>query len=144
MNAIALSCIALFCVLGGDLFGMVLRNVLPGHHLNPDAKDVVRLGSGLIGTISALVLGLLIASAKSSFDAQSSQVRQLTASIILLDQQLAQYGSETNAARELMRRQTKALADLIWKEGPLRVSKAEPFEFSGAGQAMNLILVAKD
>ncbi len=85
MSAIALSCIAFVCISGGVLIGMFLRNTLPEHHLSTDAKDVVRLGTGLIGTIAALVLGLLIASAKNSYDTQSTQIKQMTASIILLD-----------------------------------------------------------
>jgi len=82
---------------------MLLRNKLPENHLGSDAKDVVRLGAGLIGTIAALVLGLLIASAKSSFDAQATQVKQLTADVILLDQLLAQYGPEAATVRKLLR-----------------------------------------
>ena len=62
---------------------MFLRRALPGHHLDDDAKDVVRLGTGLIGTIAALVLGLIIASAKSSYDTQSSQVQYMTDRAIL-------------------------------------------------------------
>ena len=65
---------------------------LPGHQLSTEDKDVIRLGTGLIGTIAALVLGLLIASAKNSYDTQSAQVRQMTANIILLENLLAQYG----------------------------------------------------
>ena len=66
--------------------------------MSADTKDVVKLGTGLIGTIAALVLGLLIASANGTFQTQSGQVRQLTADIVLLDQTLAQYGPETNLA----------------------------------------------
>src|SRR6266550_6728502 len=104
MSAIALSCIAFVCISGGVLIGMLLRSTLPEHHLSTDAKDVVRLGTDLIGTIAALVLGLLIASAKNSFDTQSTQIRQLTANILLLDGLLAQYGPETRTARDLLRR----------------------------------------
>ena len=92
MNAIALSCITFVCMSGGALFGMFL----PGHQLSTDDKDVVRLGTGLIGTIAALVLGLLIASAKSSYDTQSTQVTQMTSNVVLLDNLLAQYGPETS------------------------------------------------
>jgi len=81
-------------ILGGSFGGMLLR--LPV--LAEDSKDLVRLGTGVIGTISALVLGLLIASAKTSYDTQRSQVRELTANIILLDRVLAEYGPEANAA----------------------------------------------
>jgi fluoride ion exporter CrcB/FEX len=68
MSAFAISGITFVCIAAGALLGMALRYTLPDHHLNADAKDVVRLGTGVIGTIAALVLGLLIASAKSSYD----------------------------------------------------------------------------
>jgi fluoride ion exporter CrcB/FEX len=79
-------------ILVGALFGALLRKILPDHHLPDGTKDYVRLGTGLIATISALVLGLLIASANSSYDTESSQVRHLTANIVLLDSLLDQYG----------------------------------------------------
>src|SRR5437773_3065953 len=131
MNAIALSCITFACISGGALLGMFL----PEHHLSTDAKDVVRLGTGLIGTIAALVLGLLIASAKSSYDTQSTQIRQMTASIILLDHLLEQYGPETGAARNLMRRGVVVLADRMWRQNSSEVEKAAPFEASAASDA---------
>src|ERR1700751_437730 len=100
MNAIAVSCITFVCISGGALLGMFL----PGHHLSTDDKDGVRPGTGLIGTIAALVLGLLIASAKGSYDTQSTQVTQMTSNVVLLDSLLAQYGPETNDIRNLLRR----------------------------------------
>src|ERR1700751_2166605 len=112
MNAIALSCITFVCISGGALLGMFL----PGHHLSTDDKDVVRLGTGLIGTIAALVLGLLIASANNTYETQSSQVKQLIANIILLDRTLAQYGPETDSIRKLLREAVPVLADRIWNE----------------------------
>jgi hypothetical protein len=68
---------------------MLLRRVLPEHHLSTDSKDVVKLGMGLIGTMAALVLALLIASAKSSFDTQSNEVMEMSADFMLLDRTLA-------------------------------------------------------
>src|ERR1700674_5503026 len=106
-----MSVIAFACVLGGMVLGMFLRNRLPKHHLSGDTKDVVKLGTGLIGTIAALVLGLLIAWANGTFQTQSSQVQQLTADIVLLDQTLAQYGPETNLDRNLLRRRVVSVAD---------------------------------
>jgi len=94
MSALGLSLIAFACIFGTTLLSMFVRNALPEHHLNSDSRDAIRLSMGVIGTMSALVLGLLIASAKSSFDAKSSQVKQITANVILLDQLLAQYGPE--------------------------------------------------
>jgi fluoride ion exporter CrcB/FEX len=92
VSPLAVSLVALFVILGGAFVGTLLRKALPDHHLADDAQDIIRLGAGLIGTIAALVLGLLIASAKSSYDTQSSQVQHLTADVVLLDQLLAQYG----------------------------------------------------
>ena len=79
MSALALSCSIFGLILGGILLGALLRRALPEHHLSKDSQDVVRLGVGLIATIAALVLGLLIAAAKSSFDTQSTQIKQITA-----------------------------------------------------------------
>src|SRR5262249_11111943 len=98
MTPIAVSLVAFAIILAGAFAGTLLRWALPGHHLADDAKDIIRLGAGLTGTIAALVLGLLIASAKSSYDTQSGQVQHLTADVVLLDQLLAQYGPEAHAA----------------------------------------------
>lgn len=67
------------------MLGTYVRKVVSADHLRDDVKDVVRLSSGLIGTIAALVLGLLIASAKNSYDARVTQFKKITADIILLD-----------------------------------------------------------
>ena len=131
MDAIALSGITFVCVSAGALLGMFL----PGHRLSTEDKDVVRLGTGLIGTIAALVLGLLIASAKSSYDTQSTQIRQMTANIIVLDNLLAQYGPEANATRNLMRRGIVLLADRIWRENSSDSAKAVPFAATDTSEA---------
>ena len=96
MSPLLMSVIVFACVLGGAFLGMFLRNRLPQRHLSEATKDVVKLGTGLIGTIAALVLGLLIASANSTFETQTGQVQQLTANIVVLDQTLAQYRAKTN------------------------------------------------
>ena len=82
MSALILSGIIFLLTVGGIFIGTLLRRTLPEHHLNEHARDVVRLGVGLIATIAALVLGLLIAAAKELFDTQTSQVRQITANLI--------------------------------------------------------------
>ncbi len=115
MSSLAISGIIFACVFGGTLFGMILRAVLPEQHLSSEAKDVVKLGMGLIGTMTALVLGLLIASAKSSFDAQRNGVAQLAANIIMLDRALAHFGPEANDAREMLR---ASLADMLQRSWP--------------------------
>src|SRR6516164_1693898 len=103
MSSLAISCIVFACILGGTLLGMMLRTFLPEKHLSGESKDLVKLGMGLIGTMTALVLGLLIASAKSSFDTQRNGLAQLSANIIFLDRILAHYGPEAKESREQLR-----------------------------------------
>jgi hypothetical protein len=116
--------------LGGTFLGALLRRSLPEHHLNEHAQDVVRLGVGLVATIAALVLGLLIAAAKGAFDTQSTQVKRITADLILLDHVLAQYGPEARPIREEMRRTVGPFADRLWREKETNTSG--PFETDGA------------
>src|SRR6202040_2921577 len=122
MNALLISLLVFAIVFGGALLGAVLRPLLSERHLQPDSKDVVKMATGLIGTLAALVLGLLIASAKSSFDLKTNQVRQVTATIILLDDLLAQYGPEAASLRTLLRQSIPPLANRIWREEEIPAS----------------------
>ncbi|MBN9987496.1 DUF4239 domain-containing protein [Rhizobium laguerreae] len=83
--------------------GLVVRGRLPDHHLNAESKDVIRLATAVVGTLSALTLGLLIASAKSSYDNAEVEMRTAAARVLLLDRVMAQYGPETDKARQLLR-----------------------------------------
>ena len=94
MNDLLISLLVFAVLFGGALIGVAVRPFLLERHLQPDSRDVVKMATGLIGTLAALVLGLLIASAKSTYDQKTNQVRQLTATVILLDDLLAQYGPE--------------------------------------------------
>jgi len=107
---------------------MLLRNLLPEHHLDTDSRNIVNLGMALIGTMAALVLGLLIASAKSSYDSQRGEVIQMSANIVQLDRILARYGAETNEAREVLRRTAVSL-DRSWTEGASRSERLDSTEF---------------
>jgi hypothetical protein len=124
VNAFAVASIVLACVFGGALLGMFLRTVLPEHHLSDESKEVVKLVTGLVATLSALVLGLLIASAKGSFDTINESFRQAAAKIILLDRTLAQYGPETKELREQLRTSFKAQIDVLFAKD--RASGATP------------------
>ena len=116
MNPTPVALIVFVCVFGGTLLGMYLRVVMPEHHLSEDSKDVIKLGMGLIATIAALVLGLVIASAKSSFDNQDIAVKHIAAKIMLLDRQLGLYGPETKDSRDLIQRIIAQKIDEVWPE----------------------------
>jgi hypothetical protein len=116
LSPLALSCIIFVLIVGGIFLGVALRRALPKHHLSKDSQEVVRLGVGLVATIAALVLGLLIAAAKSSFDTQSGQVKQITAEILLVDNLLSLYGPEAQPIRQELRTAMGSVVDHIWSE----------------------------
>src|SRR5271170_8252356 len=114
-----ISFVVFACVLGGAVLGMFMRSVLPKHHVNDDSKYIFKLGMGLLATLAALVLGLLIASAKSSFDIKEDEIKEGAAKIILLDRTLRHYGPEADQARATLRRLAASKTDLTWIEnGP--------------------------
>src|SRR5262245_32164526 len=116
MSPLAISAIVFACIFGGALLGMWLRTVLPEHHLSAESKDIVKVGMGVVGTMAALVLGLLVASAKSSYDTQQSELLQMSANVVFLDRVLAHYGPETKEAREMLRGAVVRNLTLIWGE----------------------------
>ena len=118
MKSIWIAVIVFGCVFGAAIVGTLVHGKLPQHHRDGDSKDVIKLVMGLIATIAALVLGLLIASAHTSYDTQESEVRQLAVHVALLDRILAHYGPEAAPARVLLRQVVTADIDRIWpKEG---------------------------
>jgi hypothetical protein len=116
MSSLAVSFIVLAVVFGGAVAGMLLRALLPERHLGPESKDVVKTGAGLIGTMAALVLGLLLASVKSSYDAQKSQFAQMSVKIAVLDRALAHYGPDAKECRETLRVIVARMLAQIWPE----------------------------
>src|SRR5271166_3999820 len=128
----AIGWIVFALVFGSALLAMFVRSALPEEHLSTDSKDVVKLGMALIATMSALVLGLLVASAKSAFDTRSNQLVQASADVILLDRVLARYGPETKEARTVLQRWVATTVDRFWPAGgarPIAVgSGASPVE----------------
>ena len=114
MNSFLVGMMAFAAMFGGSIAGMYLRLPLPNHHLRDDSRDVVKLAGGLIGTLAALVLGLLVASGKGFYDAQSSELTQMSADIVFLDRTLAHYGAETEAVRQNLRKTVVAVLEKSW------------------------------
>jgi hypothetical protein len=127
VSPIAISCIMFACVFGGALLGMILRVALPEQHQNTDSKDALKLLIGLIGTMTALVIGLLIATAASSYATRRSEFTQMSANIVLLDRELAHYGPETKEVRDLLKRAVTRELQLTWAQtGASPRSKFDP------------------
>ena len=108
--------VSFFAVLAGCAIGMTLRVRLPKAHLNAETRDMIRLGSSLLATLTAVLISLTIASAKSSYEKQDAHFRQLAAYLVETDQLLAQYGPEATGMRQLMREAVPAAIDRIWRE----------------------------
>ena len=142
MNALGTALLAFGITLLGAFGGVALRRALPEQHLGDETKDMLRLGAGLIGTIAALVLGLLIATAKSEYASLSGHVQHLTADVILLDQLLAQYGPEATPAREVLRQALDPLVERIWQEGRTGAAN-RPFEMTKSGEQVILRVIVK-
>ena len=124
----AIFLISVGCIFGGALLGLLLSRVLPEHHLRDNSKDTVKMVAGTIATLAALVLGLLVGSAKNSFDALNTEITQSSTKVILLDRALAAYGPETKDAREQLRRGVITLIDTFWPEEKTETSGFATFE----------------
>ncbi len=131
MSPIATSIIVFAFVFGGALAGAFLRPFLPDHHLSSDSKDVIRLGMGLVATTVALVLGLLIASAKGFYDTQNTEVIQAAANLVLLDRILVHYGPEANQSRASLRRLVTSLVNGVWHRDEANNIRFDPAAGNG-------------
>jgi hypothetical protein len=120
MNSLVIALVVFGCSFVSALVGMALN--LPDHHRDPDSRDAVKLVMGLIATISALVLSLLIASANSHYNTQSSELQSVSANVILLDRLLISYGPEAKEARDGLRDVVAIMHDRIWSSGGVKAA----------------------
>ncbi len=116
MSAIGIAMIAFGCNIGGSLIGLFIGSRLPDHHASSESKDVVRLSMAMIATLTALVLGLVTASAKSAFDAEDAAIKATSASVLSLDRMLADYGPATEAIRGQLRSTLADRINAVWPE----------------------------
>jgi hypothetical protein len=114
MRPTIIGIITSICAFGGVLLGMRLRARLREHHITGESKETVKVGIGLIATMTALVLGLITASAKSSYDAVNTGVQQTARQILALDRGLARYGPETQEIRKNLKQMVGARIDMTW------------------------------
>jgi hypothetical protein len=127
--------ISFVAIVAGMVLGMILRRQIPAVHLRDDARDVIRLGAGFLTTLAAVLISLMIASAKTSYDIQDSHFRTLAAYLAETDQLLVQYGPEATQVRILMRQAIPAAVDRIWRE---KQSAAQTSAFTATSLAEQL------
>ncbi|MBP6699942.1 MAG: hypothetical protein KA135_01775 [Halioglobus sp.] len=114
MSPTVVALIILVIVFGGAMVGLWLQQVLPDQHLSADTKDVVRLATALVATISALVLSLLVSSANSSFARFDDELTQNAARVIMLDRTLDEYGPSTRAIRDSLKARFERRMELVY------------------------------
>lgn len=114
MSALVIATVVFVCCFGAALAGMVLHVKVPDHQLDGDSREVVKLVMGLIATMAALVLSLLIASAKGSYDTQATELQQVSANIVQLNQVLEIYGPETGELRQALKQSVMDARQRIW------------------------------
>jgi hypothetical protein len=131
MVSFVVGLIAFACLFGSAMLGMVLRSRLPEHHQSADTQRIVNLGAGIIGTMAALVLGLLIASAKGSYDTQTNELTAMAAKVVLLDHGLTFYGPDAQTSRDALRRVVDRTADELWPAE--RHSSTDPLRARNSG-----------
>lgn len=148
MNSIEIALISFSCMVAGAGVGWFVRRILPGHHLSSDSRDVVKLGAGLIATQAALVVGLLVSSAKGSLDSTNSGLTQIGAKVILLDHVLGRYGPQATETRRQLRSALSNGIERLWpKDGrlPGGVSAAEnSTEWATVGDSIHQLAPSND
>ena len=121
-------------ILIGAAIGMVLKRTLPAALLEGGSKEDIRLGAGFLSTLAALVIGLMIASAKNTYDNQNTNIRQLGTNAVLVDQMLTKYGTEAKAARTLLREIIPSATARIWQENVSGKAGGSAFVISEAAE----------
>lgn len=128
--------ISFVAIVAGMVLGMILRRQIPAVHLRDDTRDVVRLGAGFLTTLAAVLISLMIASAKTSYDTQDSHFRTLAAYLVETDQLLVQYGPDAAQVRVLMRQAIPAAIDRIWREKQ-QATQASAFTAASLAEQVN-------
>jgi hypothetical protein len=126
MHSFAVSSLIFAIVFGGAMAGMALRRALPQEHFGTDAKDTVRLATGLIVTMTGLVLGMLVSSAKTYYDGQKKVVAQMSSQIILLNKLLVDYGPEAKPIRREAHEFVEEAVDRIWPKEESELFQLRP------------------
>jgi hypothetical protein len=122
MNPSLIGILVFACAFGGTLLGMKLKSLLPGHHFHDDSKSTVQLGVGLVATITALVLGLITASAQNSFDEVNEVMKDTAANLLSLNDALVHFGPEADSIRAELRETVRLRIDMIWPQDGSRAS----------------------
>jgi hypothetical protein len=125
MDAVSIGLIGFACTFGGAMAGLWLGRLIPDRHRSAETWETVKLAIGLVATMTAVVLGLVTAAAKTSFDALSFAIKDSAAEVITLDRVLARYGPETREIRQALRDAVGRRLDLTWPQDGRQAARLE-------------------
>ena len=128
MTSLTVALLAFACLCASIALGFILQNLLPNHHLGADSKDTVKLASGMIATLTAMVLGLLVSSAKASYDNLNAGVVEGGAKMIQLDRALAHLGPETQPIRRQIREAVEFTLSTVLTKGSASTEATQEYE----------------
>jgi hypothetical protein len=128
MNTIMTSLLVAVCIFASGLAGLYLNRLLPQRHLTKETQDVIKLGIGMLSVLASLVLGLLIATAKSSYDSTDPAIRSYAAKLALLNETLRDYGGDALVPHDLLRSYTERLLQDGWPRSGKRPAMLEDEE----------------
>jgi hypothetical protein len=114
VNSTTVGLLVFICTFGASLLAIAVRRHIPAQHMEGDSKDVVKLILGLIATLTALVLGLLISTGYSAYQVQQTEVQQLGVHLFQVDRSLALFGPETRGQRDELRKMVTRLVLRVW------------------------------
>jgi uncharacterized membrane protein len=144
MHSLAVSSLAFAVIFAGALAGLAIRRVGPDEHFSTEAKDTIRLAIGLIVTMTGLVLGMLVSSAKTFYDSEKNQVAEMASQIILLDDLLTAYGPETRQTRIEARLFVEDAVDRIWPKKKSQLFELRPANYGESFYNELQLLVPKN
>ena len=143
MNSYQISIVAFLCIFGGAVCGLLFQRFLPANHLSKESQDSVKLGAGLIATMAALILGLLVSSSKGTYDRVNILVNEVAADAINLDKTLRNYGSEADPLHQRLRDRVIMVRNDIWpSDGKVRKKSSEAFKHEAPASTLAIGIAA--
>jgi len=131
LNPLTISLVVFCCIFGAGYLATLLRKGMPEHHLSADTKDTVKLSMGLVATMTALVLGLLVASAKGTYDTERTNIINMAAKLVMLDRFLTHYGPEATPVRVTLRSSVEDMMNRLWPESRRERAQLDPNAVAG-------------
>jgi hypothetical protein len=128
LKAIVLSIIIFVCIIGGAFIGIFLRKMLPERHLSEESRNMVTIGMGIVATMAAIAVGLMIQGAQISFSGQRSDLIDMSAKIVFLDKLLSDYGPDAEEARVTLHSTLERTINQLWPKDGSGGAMIEPPE----------------